>query len=374
MKILIGPDSLKGSVTAHEFCQIAKEVILKHWPEDQVITLPLADGGEGTVQALVEGQKGRYIDLQVKGPLFEEIKARYGLIENGRVAIIEMAAASGLPLVPTQTRNPMLTTTYGTGQMILDAIRRGVKEIIIGIGGSATNDGGLGMLQAMGYQCLDKNGQDVLGTGQGLLKLHTIIPTDLDLSNVKIKVACDVNNPLYGEDGAAYVYGPQKGADPQMIKTLDQGLKNFARIAQETFHMDLNQVPGSGAAGGLGAGLMILGGHLEAGFEIIRQVLCLDDILSTGIDWVITGEGQMNQQSLNGKLPVELAKLAKSYDIKTIALVGARDLSSEDLKETGILAVFPILNKPMSLEESMQEGKDLMKETILQIMNLIHSQ
>ena len=373
MKILVGPDSLKDSVSASEFCQIAKDTIAEYWPEDEVITLPLADGGEGTVEALVEGSNGEYVQLKVTGPLYDSVDASYGLINNGKVAIIEMAAASGLPLVAVEDRNPMNTTTYGTGEMILDAINRGVKQIIVGIGGSATNDGGLGMMQALGFKCLDIDGNDVKGTGQGLLNVHTIIPSDLKLDEITIQVACDVNNPLYGPNGAAYVYGHQKGADPEMVKTLDQGLRNFSSVIKDTFMMDVSALEGAGAAGGLGAGLVILGAKLLPGFEIIRKLVSLDDILSNGIDLVITAEGQMNHQSLYGKLPVELAKLAKTYQAKTVAIVGARDIDLEDLKDTGIMGVFPIANKPMSLEESMASGKILIKNTILHVMNLIHT-
>jgi glycerate kinase len=371
VKILIGPDSFKDSVSASEFCQIAKELIRNNWPEDEVITVPLADGGEGTVESLVEGTDGRFIRVEVLGPLGETIEASYGLIQ-GDVAVIEMAEASGLPLVPVEKRNPMYTTTYGTGQLIKDAIHKGCKKIIIGIGGSATNDGGIGMLQALGYQCLDENGQEVPLGGQALMMIRSIIPPSHAI-DVSIEVACDVNNPLYGENGAAYVYGPQKGADPLMVKTLDEGLRNYAKVIASSLAQVVDNIPGSGAAGGLGAGLTIIGGILSPGFEIIRKISNLDEHLSKGIDLVITSEGQMNHQSLYGKLPVELAKLAKKKNIPTIAIVGARDIQMKDLKGTGIIGVYPIAKGPTSLEESMKDGKKLIKDTLEQVLLTIHA-
>lgn len=374
MKILVGPDSFKDSVSAKEFCDIAREVVASNWPEDEIYTMPLADGGEGTVEALVDGSGGEMITVEATGPLGETIAAHYGLIEEGKVAVIEMAAASGLPLVPVADRNPMKTTTYGTGELINDAVRRGVKKIIVGIGGSATSDAGLGMLMALGFQCLNHDGEPVALGGQGLLELESIlVPEDNPFETMDIQIACDVNNPLYGSNGAAYVYGPQKGADQAMVVTLDGGLKNFAQVVERSLNIHIDDLPGGGAAGGLGAALhACLGGHLKPGFEIIREQVGLDEILKKGIDLVVTAEGQMNHQSLSGKLPVELAKLSKAYGAKTIAFVGARDLKLSEVKDFGIVGVVAIANKPMSLDYSMSHGKELIKEALEHTLSILH--
>lgn len=374
MKILVGPDSFKDSVSANEFCDIARDVIETNWPEDVVYTMPLADGGEGTVEALVDGSNGEMMTIEVTGPLGTTISAHYGLIEAGTVAVIEMASASGLPLVPIEKRNPMLTTTYGTGELIAHAIKRGVKKIIVGIGGSATSDGGLGMLMALGYQCLNACGETVSLGGQGLLELASIlVPETNPLEGVEVLVACDVDNPLYGVNGAAYVYGPQKGADETMVEELDQGLKNFAQVVEKSLGKQIDTLAGGGAAGGLGAALYAyLNAELKPGFEIVREQVGLDAILKMGIDLVITAEGQMNHQSLRGKLPVELAKLAKSYGSKTIAFVGARDLKLDEVKEFGFIGVVPIANKPMTLEASMANGKTLIREALEHTLSIVH--
>jgi len=375
MKILIGPDSLKGSVSASQFCTIAEKVIHKHWPNDQVIALPLADGGEGTVEALVQGCKGNLVECEVTNPLGEKIMAQYGLLEDDTVAILEMAAASGLSLVPTNKRNPMNTTTYGTGQLIQDAINRGCKKIIIAIGGSATNDGGLGMMQALGFKCLNASDRPVAYGGQGLLELTRIIPPNAPpFKELDIQIACDVNNPLYGPNGAAHIYSRQKGANDSMIDILDEGLKNLSRVILSSLNIDVSTLAGGGAAGGLGAGLYAsIGGTLLPGFEIIKRLTHLDKILDSGIDLLITGEGEMNLQSLNGKLPIELAKYAHSKGIPSIALVGSRNITLEMLKDTGLIAVVPIVNKPMSLEQAMEDGQPLIKEALFHTLSMLHS-
>lgn len=374
MRILIGPDSLKDSVSAKEFCDIARDVIQTNWPTDQAITLPLADGGEGTVEALVDGADGEMIQVLVTGPLGKPATSHYGLLNQREVAVIEMAAASGLPLVPVAQRNPMKTTTYGTGELIADAIKKGVKKIIIGIGGSATSDAGLGMLQALGYDCVNQAGHAVDFGGDGLLQLKRIIPPKVNpLDGIELMVACDVDNPLFGENGAAYIYGPQKGADPEMVKTLDSGLRNFAKVVEYSMSIDVTTIKGGGAAGGLGAALHgCLGGELKAGFDIIKEQVNLEAILEEGVDLVITAEGQMNHQSLMGKLPIELAKLSNSYGAKTIAFVGARELKLSEVKEYGVLAVVPIADKPMTLETSMENGKLLIREALENILSIVH--
>jgi glycerate kinase len=379
MRYLIGPDSFKDSVSANEFCLIAKEVFTKHWPDDEVVYLPLADGGEGTVDALVYGQKGEFVTVKVTDPLGHKIDANYGLIDDKKTAIIEMAAASGLPLVSSDKQNPMVTTTYGTGEMIVDAIKKDVSKIIIGIGGSATSDAGLGMLQALGFQCMDKKGEEVGFGGKALNEVAKIVrPMDAKgdflFRNIDILVACDVTSPLYGKEGAAYVYGPQKGATVNMVIELDKGLLNFAKVVQTSLGKDVHSLSGGGAAGGLGACLYAaLDAEVKPGFEIISGLVGLRTILSKGIDYIITAEGQMNEQSFNGKLPVELAKLGKEFGANTIAVVGAKDVASERMKQFGIIGVFPIANGPITLEQSMMHGKELIKETLVNILSLLHA-
>ncbi len=375
MKILVGPDSFKDSLSASEFCKVAKQTIQSYWPDDTVITIPLADGGEGTVDALVEGTSGEFIELPVIGPLGETIIGRYGMIQNGHTAVIEMAAASGLPLVPISKRNPMKTTTYGTGQLIMDAISKGAKKVIVGIGGSATNDAGLGMMQALGFKCLDSDGNDIPYGGEGLKKLASIAPPmDTSYESIDIQVACDVNNPLFGRNGAAYIYAKQKGADEVMIVELDNALKNFSTVVSNALGKSIDTLPGGGAAGGLGAGLYAaLGARLMPGFEIIRETVGLDAMLKDDIDLVITAEGQMNHQSMNGKLPVELAKLAQKNGIRTIVLVGSRDIDISELDNTGIIGVFPIADGPMTLGESMANSKKLVKDSLIHILSLVHA-
>ena len=375
MRFLVGPDSLKDSVSAIEFCEIAKKLIHDRYPDDEVIALPLADGGEGTVDALISSGDGKKVELEVTGPLGRKITTYYGILGDG-TAVIEMAKASGIELVEIDERNPMETTTYGTGEIILDAIKRGCTRLIIGIGGSATTDAGLGMMQALGYRCLDKNGEDIVRGGKGMLDLMQILPPkthEIDFQKLTIEVACDVTNPLFGKNGAAYIYAPQKGADHQMVIDLDAGLRNFAKVAEQSFGRDISNLAGAGAAGGLGAGICLaLHGELLKGFEIVRNQLHLDEILNSSIDYVITSEGQINSQSLQGKLPVELAKLARKHNIPTVVIVGASDVSVDEVKQIGIQGIFPIQNGPMTLDQSISMGKQLIEETLKNILNLIH--
>lgn len=373
MKILIAPDSFKGSVTAVEFCEIAEETIKRLSPESEVVKLPLADGGEGTVESLVSCTGGRIEKAIVKGPLGDPVEAFYGVLGDGNTAVIEMASASGLPLVPADKRNPMKTTTYGTGQLIQHILEEGCTHLIMGIGGSATNDGGAGMLQALGFELLDSEGREVPWGAEGLLALQSIRSGNADprLKNLKVEVACDVDNPLVGPSGAAAVYGPQKGADPAMVKIMDQALRNFAACIQRDLGKEVSELKGAGAAGGLGAGLhAFLNAELKMGFEIIREAVNLDERLSVGFDLVITGEGQMNDQTVRGKLPASLAKLAKEFGIPVVALVGSMGEGAELVYDSGIDAVFSILTKPMTLEEAMASSKEELSKTLENVMRL----
>jgi glycerate kinase len=373
MKILIAPDSFKGSVTAVEFCEIAERTIKRLNPEVEVVKLPLADGGEGTVESLVSCTGGRIEKVLVKGPLGDLVEAFYGILGDGQTAVIEMASASGLPLVPVAERNPMKTTTYGTGQLIQHVLDEGCTHLIMGIGGSATNDGGAGMLQALGFQLLDQDGQEIEWGAEGLLNLRTIHKTSIDsrLKYLKVEVACDVDNPLVGPSGAAAVYGPQKGADPAMVETMEQALQNFADCIQRDLGVAVSNLKGAGAAGGLGAGLhAFLNAELKMGFEIIREAVSLDERLSVGFDLVITGEGQMNDQTVRGKLPASLARVAKKFEIPVVALVGSMGEGVELVYESGIDAVFSILTKPMTLEEAMASSREELSKTLENVLRL----
>lgn len=373
MKILVAPDSFKGSVSAVEFCDIAEETIKKLAPKTEVEKLPLADGGEGTVEALVSCTGGQIKKAVVKGPLGDPVEAFYGILGDGKTAVIEMASASGLPLVPTDQRNPMKTTTFGTGELIKRILDEGCTHLIMGIGGSATNDGGAGMLQALGFQLLDSENREIVWGAQGLLDLNRIQCENADprLKSLKVEVACDVDNPLVGPSGAAAVYGPQKGADSVMVQVMDQALMNFADCIQRDLDLSVADLKGAGAAGGLGAGLYaFLQAELKMGFEIIRQAVGLDEKLAEGFDLVITGEGQMNDQTVRGKLPSSLAKLAKKYDLPVVALVGSMGEGTELVYATGIDAVFSILTKPMSLEDAMASSKEELSKTLENVVRL----
>lgn len=374
MKILIAPDSFKGSMSAYEFCQTAEKALLSLEPEAEITLLPMADGGEGTVDTLLSLPGSEKISTKVFGPNGKTVEAYYNLIEDQGIAIIEMASASGLPLIPENQRDAMLASTIGTGQLIQDALKRGAQKLILGLGGSATTDAGIGMLSVLGFQFLDKNGQSVALNGAGLNEIVQIVPPVNDFSDIDIKVACDIHNPLYGETGAAYVFGPQKGASEEQVKLLDAGLRNFARVACEDLDIHVSGVPGAGAAGGMGAGLQLIGGELESGFKIIADFLGLDELIAKQqFDLVITGEGQFNHQSQYGKVPVEVATRAKQHDAYVVAIVGAVDAENAHIYEQGIDAIFALANKPMSLEHCMVSAEQLLFKQIQNIYKLYSS-
>ncbi|WP_432664349.1 glycerate kinase [Wukongibacter baidiensis] len=375
MNILVAPDSFKGSLSAKEFCDIAERAIKRILPNANVIKVPLADGGEGTVEALVLNTCGKIINKTVTGPLGEKVEAVFGVLGDGKTAVLEMASASGLPLVPKDKRNPMITTTFGTGELVQEALDMGCDKIILGIGGSATNDGGAGMLQALGYKLLNDKGDPIHKGARGLLELNYIDMYGLDsrIEDIDFLVACDVENPLYGKNGAAYVYGPQKGAEEEMVPILDEALKNFDKIIQKDLKKQVAYVPGAGAAGGFGAGLLaFLDAELKPGLEIIMNTINLEEIFyKNKIDLVITGEGEINYQTINGKLPVGIAKLAKKYDVPVVAIVGSIGEGFEKVYEKGIDSVISIINRPMSLDKAMEKAPELLEDVISRIMKLL---
>ena len=375
MKVIVAMDSFKGSLSSNELANSVEQGIKRVYPDAEVIKIPVADGGEGTVESLVEGTDGNFVEVSVANPLLIPVKAKYGILGDGKTAVIEMATASGLPLVPIDKRNPMKTTTYGTGEMIKDAISEGCREFLIGIGGSATNDGGIGMMKALGVKFYGKNNIELGHGGEQLSKVRKIDISNLlpEIKECKFLIACDVDNPFYGLNGAAHVYGRQKGATEEMVLELDNGLKHFSEVVKQDLNIDIANVPGAGAAGGLGGGfLAFLNGELRPGIDIVLEEVGLKDKLE-GVDFVITGEGRMDFQSVMGKAPVGVAKLAKTKNIPVIALAGGVADDAGEVHNHGIDSIFSIMNYPMTLEEAMEPKRAsiLVEKNVEEIFRLI---
>ena len=375
MKVVIAIDSLKGSLSSMEAGTAIKDGILAAKPDAEVIVKPLADGGEGTTDALIEGMNGERIDLTVTGPMHTPVDAYYGYLKDTNTAVMEMASAAGITLIPDSEKNPLLATSYGVGEMINDAIQRGCRNFIIGIGGSVTNDGGIGMLKALGVRFLDENGEDAGEGGQALAKVARIDVSGMNplLKECHIQVACDVNNPLCGENGSTYVYGPQKGVTEDMKKTLDEAMAHFARVTSETLENDYMNTPGAGAAGGLGyAFLAYTGAALTPGIELILDAVGLEEELS-GADVVVTGEGRLDFQTAMGKAPVGVARLAKKYNAKVIAFAGSVTKEATACNKEGIDAFFPILRSVCTLAEAMDPvaARNNMTATVEQVFRLL---
>lgn len=365
MKIVIAPDSFKGSLTALQVSDAVEEGFKRIFPDAQMEKVPMADGGEGTVQSLVDATGGQLLTETVTGPLGGKVEADYGILGDGVTAVIEMAAASGLPLVPLDKRNPMLTTTYGTGELIKAALERGCRKFIIGIGGSATTDGGAGVAQALGVKLLDASGKDIPFGGIGLSKLAKIDMSTMDerIAETETVVACDVDNPLTGPRGAAHVYSPQKGATPEQVELLDKYLGHFADIVKRDLGKDVKEAPGAGAAGGLGAGLMaFLNAELKLGIDIVISASNLRERMQ-GADLVITGEGQLDEQTAYGKTPTGVSKVAKQMDIPVLAIAGGIAPGAETSYQEGIDAMMSIAPGPISLQEAIERASELIAET-----------
>ena len=375
MKVVIAIDSLKGSLSSMEAGMAIKDGILAAKPDAEVIVKPLADGGEGTTDALIEGMNGERIDLTVTGPMHTPVDTYYGYLKDTNTAVMEMASAAGITLVPDSEKNPLLATSYGVGEMINDAIQRGCRNFIIGIGGSVTNDGGIGMLKALGVRFLDENDEDAGEGGQALAKVARIDVSGMNplLKECHIQVACDVNNPLCGENGSTYVYGPQKGVTEDMKKTLDEAMAHFARVTSETLENDYLNTPGAGAAGGLGyAFLAYTGAALTPGIELILDAVGLEEELS-GADVVVTGEGRLDFQTAMGKAPVGVARLAKKYNAKVIAFAGSVTKEATACNKEGIDAFFPILRSVCTLAEALDPvaARNNMTATVEQVFRLL---
>ncbi len=372
MKILIAPDSFKETQTSAHAAEAMRAGVLKIFPDAQIDTIPVADGGEGTVESLVDGMGGQIIKQTVTGPLGEKTEAEYGILP-GDVGVIEMASASGLGLVPQNRRNPLVTTTRGTGELILDAVKEGCKKIIIGIGGSATNDGGMGMARVLGYRFVDKSGSDIAEGGGTLSLLDKISTSEVvsGLSEITFLVACDVKNPLFGPEGASVVYGPQKGASKKNVDLLDKNLYHLADVVKADMGLDIAETPGAGAAGGLGFGLMAFcGAELKSGIEIILDLVNFDDHLA-GVDLVITGEGKIDGQSMYGKVPVGIAGRAKKHDIPVLAIVGGIGSGVDTVYDYGIDSIMSSVNNAMTLEEAMSRSKELLIDATVRAMRII---
>ncbi|WP_435354210.1 glycerate kinase [Emticicia sp. SJ17W-69] len=370
MKILLAPDKFRGSLEAPQVCQAMAEGIAMVSSEIEVVSLPMADGGEGTLDLLLWYSKGKKQQIKVHDPLGRIIEAEYGISADGKTAFIEMATASGLRLLNTEERNPLITSTLGTGEFINAAIEAGVEHIILGIGGSATNDAGIGMAHALGWRFLDNRGEELVPIGENLLKIEKII--EPKRTYIKPVVACDVTNPLFGENGAAYIYAPQKGANKEAVQTLDKGLENIANIIKRDFGKDFAQIAGTGAAGGLGFGAMFfLDAQLQEGVKLLMDFCNFNQHLKD-VQLIITGEGKIDGQTLQGKLIKGISDQATKSNIPIAAICGTLDVTPLELQEMGINYATSILNRPMLLDEALKYGYEGVRNATFYLVNLLH--
>lgn len=374
MNIVIAPDSFKECLSSQMVARAIAEGVKSVCPDCNISCIPVADGGEGTVDALVEATKGQILQVDSVDALLRPIRSFIGILGDEKTAVIEIAAASGLGLIHHSERNPLITSTYGTGILIRNALERGFQNIIIGIGGSATNDGGMGMASALGYKFLDKKGKEVSHGGGNLRNIYNIDNSRVipELKNASLTVACDVTNPLCGPQGASAVFGPQKGATPEMVDELDSGLQHFAGIIKDTLGKDILDIPGSGAAGGLGGGLLAFTpSTLKPGFEIVKEITKLEQRIREA-DLVFTGEGKIDFQTQFGKTPYGVARIAKEYQKPVVVLAGTIGEGADVLMNLGVSAMFSIANRPMTLEESIKQAPALLKNTTAQVMRMVY--
>ncbi|EPC6192773.1 TPA: glycerate kinase [Vibrio cholerae] len=358
MKVVIAPDSFKESLTAKQVCDAIQAGLARVWHDAKFVAIPVADGGEGTVQSLVDATQGRLVEVKVMGPQGKRVEAFYGMLGDNQTAVIEMAAASGLHHVPLAQRDPKLTTSFGTGELIRHALDQGVTKLIIGLGGSATNDGGVGMLAALGARFTNADGDPIQLTGGGLRELTHIDLQDFDprLQNCDILVACDVNNPLCGDKGASAVFGPQKGATPEDVQLLDGALRQFGLLTEKVTGKMVLESAGAGAAGGMGAALLAYTqARLRPGIEIVLETVQLAYQVSDA-DLVITGEGRIDSQTVHGKTPMGVAKVAKRFDVPVLALCGCTGDNYQAVYQCGIDAVFAAVPRAMLLEDALKES------------------
>lgn len=372
LKIVIAPDSFKGTMSSIRVISIVKEAILKHFPDAEIVDVPIADGGEGTVEALVTACRGVYREAEVLDPLGRPVKARYGIIK-GNTAVIEMAQASGLPLLKENERNPLIATTFGTGQLIKAALDEGIRNFIVGIGGSATNDGGAGALQALGISFKNFLGQEIAFGGVNLKQLSHINFDNADkrLLESRFTVMCDVSNPLTGSEGCSRVYGPQKGADQKMIEQLEQAMINYRFVIKKTKGIDVDEIPGAGAAGGMGAGFVaFLNAVLKPGIDTILDIVDFDSIVKDA-SIVITGEGRIDEQSVYGKVPVGVAKRAKDHGVCVIALCGSMGNNASKVYDYGIDSIMCTVNKDMTLQEALSNAEYYLRDASDRLMRFL---
>ncbi|MDZ5472593.1 glycerate kinase [Bacillus sp. 31A1R] len=374
MKIVVAPDSYKGSMTSAEVASTIELALKKAIDHVEVLTVPMADGGEGTVEALVKATNGQLIHIMCTGPLGDKVKTVFGQLGKSETVILEVASTSGLTMVPLENRNPFKTTSYGLGELIKSCLDKGFRSFIIGLGGSATNDGGLGLLQALGGKFLDKNGNEVGVFGKDLLNIREVKLDRVDprIFQSTIIIASDVDNPLCGKNGATHVFGPQKGATEEQILLLDKAMKNYAQLMELELKRNIHETPGAGAAGGLGFALLALGGQLESGANVVAKAVALEEILSDA-DFLFTGEGRSDVQTLHGKVPSYVGTLAKKHKVKTILLSGSLGENTEELY-TVFDACFSITNGPISLDESMVHAKKLLYNQAFNIAQLLKFQ
>lgn len=374
MKIVFAPDSFKGTLSAEKICGLLDEKAKLVFPGCETVGIPVSDGGEGAAEVVVSATKGTFRTVTVQDPMGKPVQARYGIF-HGDCAIIEMAAASGLPLVPVKERNIRRASTYGTGEMIADALEQGIRKFHIAIGGSATNDGGIGCAAALGARFLDEKGQELMPVPENLCNIHSV---DVEHMNEHIKessftVMCDVTNPLLGETGATYIFGPQKGATEEDKIFLEHGMGNYAKVLKDSFGKDIAAVPGAGAAGGLGAGLLAFtDAGLSRGIEAVLSILDFDHVIE-GADLVVTGEGMMDYQSVYGKVPMGVGMAAKKQNIPCIAIVGGMGSGAADIYKYGVNSIITTINGAMPIEKALENAEELFSNAAERMFRLVRA-
>lgn len=370
-KIICIPDSFKGTLSSAQVCAIMESSLRQHFPQSEIIKIEVADGGEGSVDAFLAALGGEKVSVNVNNPYFEPLSSFYGMLE-GQVAVIEMAAAAGLPLVSDRP-NPYLTSTFGVGELILDAVKRGCKKIIVGLGGSSTNDGGCGAAAALGARFYDASGKTFIPTGNSLKDIVRIDLSHLDprMKEVEIITMCDIDNPMYGPKGAAYVFSPQKGASPEMVAELDKGLRHLARVIEESLDIHVSTIAGGGAAGAMGAGMVaFFNSRLQMGIETILDLVEFDRLIQDA-DLIFTGEGKIDSQSLQGKVPIGVAKRAKKANVDVIAVVGTIGEDIQEAYSLGITAIFSINPAPSPFDLAKSKSKENLALTMDNIARLL---
>ena len=373
MKFVLIPDSFKGTLSSVQICKITAAKIREHFPDSKILEIPVADGGEGSVDAFLLAVGGEKIKVKVKNPYFEDMDSYFGLIDGGKTAVVEMASCAGLPLVENR-KDPRLTTTYGVGQLMLAAAERGVKKIVVGLGGSATNDGGCGAAAAAGAKFYNKEGREFIPTGGTVIDIESIDLEGINkvFKDIEIITMCDIDNPMYGPFGASYVFAPQKGADEKCVEELDKGIENLSRVIAETTGKDISQLPGTGAAGAMGAGMVaFFNAKLQMGIQTVLDTVQFDEKIADA-DYIFTGEGKLDAQSLRGKVVMGIAQRAQQQEKKVIAVVGgADDKNIKEVYRMGVTAVFPINRLPQDFSVSRQYSADNLGYTMDNILRLL---